>query len=363
MKRKPMIIVIIVIVTVATGAFAATTIGAGGAAEETSDSTEAVEDGVETGLAELETINVETEQVVSSSFTEYVTARGVTEAETDVTFSAEIPGRIMSLGPEVGETVKKGQVLVKINLSSLYAQKKQAVASYELAEVTHGRLSGLGADIVTGQALDEARFTKSGARAQLAAINADLSKGVVRSTVSGVVTAKNIERSEFVGPGTPLYRIVDYRTIVVEAQLAESQVARVRVGTQVQVEVDALEQDFTGTVAAVLPAADPVSKTFTVRVEVDNPDLAILVGMSAELRIESRVHEDVILVVQDAVLEGRDGRGVYVAKDGVAEYRPVTLGAVDGDRVVVTGGLEPGDELVVLGQRYLTDGQPVDITN
>jgi membrane fusion protein (multidrug efflux system) len=359
MKRKSMIIVIITIATLGTGAFAATRIGSGG----DDDAAEATGEPDDVSLGELKPVNVETETVEASRLVEYVTARGVTEAETDVTFSAEIPGRISQLGPEVGETVKKGQVLARINLSSLYAQKKQAKASYELAKVTHGRLSGLGADIVTSQKLDEAKYKKSGARASLAAINADLSKGVVRSTVSGVVTAKDVERSEFVGAGTPLYRIVDHRTIVVEAQLAETQVAQVRVGSSVEVGVDALEQQFEGAVAAILPAADPVSKTFTVRVEVSNPDLAILVGMSAELRIASRVHEGVTLVVQDAVLEGRDGRGVYVAKDGLAEYRPVTLGAVDGDRVAVSDGLEPGDELIVLGQRYLTDGQPINITN
>jgi len=363
MKRKPMIIVVVVIATLGTGAIAATRIGSD-TSEESADSvpaTDTADDEVSVG--EIEPVNVETDKVTTSRFTGYVTARGMTEAKTDVTFSAEIPGRVSYLGPEVGESVRKGQVLARINLSSLWAQKQQAKASYELAEATNGRLTNLGSDIVTSQKLDEARYNEAGARARLAAINADLSKGVVRSSIDGLITARPIERSEFVSPGVPLYRVVDHRTIIVEAQLAETQVALVRVGCEVQVEIDALERTFTGEVSAVLPAADPVSKTFTVRVEVANPDLAILVGMSARLRIAAQVTDDVVLVVQDAVLEDGRGRGVFVARDGIAEFRPVTTGATQGERVVVAEGLGPGDELVVLGQRYLHDGQPIRVTN
>jgi membrane fusion protein (multidrug efflux system) len=357
MKRKSTIIIAATIVTLATGTFAATKLRPAG------DEVGAEEAPAEIHLGEVKPVNVETRTVEAETITEYVTARGVTEAASDVTFSAEIPGRVGFVGPELGETVKKGQVLAKINLSSLWAQQKQAKASYDLAEKTHGRLDTLGADLVSEQKLDEAKFSKRGARAQLAAINADLSKGVIRSSMSGVVTTKNVERSEFVNPGTPLYRIVDHSTIIVEAQLAETQVAQVRSGSQVEVRVDALDQSFTGTVAAVLPAADPVSKTFTVRVEVANPDLAILVGMSAELRIGARVHQELVLVPQDVIVEGQGTRSVFVANNGSAAERQVSLGPVAGDRVAVLEGLEAGDELVVTGQRYLTDGQSIRITN
>jgi RND family efflux transporter MFP subunit len=354
MKRKATIVITAAVVTAATGTFAATKLHS--SPTEGQDSPAVV-------ASEVKQVNVETLRVEASSVTEHIVARGVTAAENDVTLSAEIPGRITYLGPAVGQKVKKGQILAKINIATISAQRRRAQANYALAEVTHRRLAKIGASVVSRQKLDEAEYTKSGARAQLAGIDADLRKGVIRSSLSGVVTARHVELSEFVNPGTPLYRVVAYRTIVVEAQLAETQVSQARVGSEVEVTIDALSRRFTGVVAAVLPTADPRSKTFTVRVEVQNPDLAILVGMSARLQIATRVHDKVVLVSQDSVLEGRNGRGVYVAVDGTARYRPVTLGAADGDRVTVLEGLKPGEQLVVLGQRYLSDGLPVRIAN
>ncbi|MCP4675791.1 MAG: biotin/lipoyl-binding protein, partial [Deltaproteobacteria bacterium] len=142
MKRKAIIITII-IALVATGAFAATTIP--------SDDTESkgIEDGAEDaselGTTEIKPINVQTATASTESLTEVVTATGTASPKTEVTFSAEIPGRIEYLGVELGQRVKKGQVLARIDTRTLRAQQTQAKANYELAKTTHGRLENLGA--------------------------------------------------------------------------------------------------------------------------------------------------------------------------------------------------------------------------
>ena len=123
--------------------------------------------------------------------------------------------------------------------------------------------------------------------------------------------------------------------MIVEAHLAETQIAGIAKGDKADVEVDALGETFEGAVEAVVPAADKDSKTFAVRVAVKNPDEKILVGMSARVRIATGVLEGVLAVPQSAVIEGADGRSVFVAVGGKAQRRAVKLGAVDGDRVVL----------------------------
>ena len=336
MKRNTIIITII-IALVATGAFAATAIPSRDS-EKTEDEAAVA---TELGTYEIKPVNVQTMTVASESLTEIVTATGTASPETDVTFSAEIPGRIEYLGVELGQRVKKGQVLARIDTRTLRAQKTQARANYELARTTYGRLDNLGADLVSHQKLDETKSALTGAEAQLAIANDSVKKSIVRSTINGVLVTKLVDRAEYVSPGTPMFRVVDHRTIVIEAQLPETQVAMVSTGSKVTVSINALREDFEGTVETVLPAANPVSKTFTVRIKVDNSDLGILVGMSATVKITAKVHEDVVVLPQDIVIEGKDGRSVFVANDGVAKRREVRLGAVEGDRVVILEGLEP----------------------
>jgi membrane fusion protein (multidrug efflux system) len=367
LKRRPVIVFLVLFVLAAGGALAATAIPTAAEGEgETGNvpaqpgvtSTAPAGDAARNGP---EPINVETTKVEVGNLTEYVKATGVTAAIKDVRFAAEIPGRVEFLGVDLGDKVRKGQILARVDFRTLKAQATQAEARFELAETTHRRLNELGDKLVSRQQLDEAASALTGARAQLAIARDNLSKSVIRSTLRGVVSAKHVEKAEYVGPGTPIVRVVDYSTVLIEAQLPETQIAMIEPGEAVRVEIGALGERFEGTVDSVLPAADPVSKTFTARITVENPERRILVGMSASVSIAARRFEDAVVVPQDVVVEGKGRRTVFVVDGGMARERQVRLGAIEGERVVVLEGLSPGELLVTVGQRELTDGQAIQI--
>lgn len=304
---------------------------------------------------------VKTTVAEPTTLTATVVANGSTAAIREVTFSSEIPGKIQALMAKLGDRVRKGQVLALIDRDTLSAEQDRAQASFDLAKATHDRLSALGEGIVSRQQLDESRSAMDTARAGLTIAENNAKKGVVRSSLNGIVTAKLKEKAEYTNPGEPIYRIVDHRTIVVEAQLAESTVAAVSKGAAVAVRIDALNETFTGQVQAVLPVADSASKTFTVRVEIDNPKLRILVGMSARLMIDVGTRKDVIVVPQDTVIEEQDSRSIFVARGNTAVKLPVRLGETYRDQVVVESGLRPGDHIITLGHRRLEDGQAIEV--
>lgn len=313
----------------------------------------------------LKTVNVETKKLSLETMTESALAHGVTKADHEITYSAEIAGKIEYMGFELGDEVKKGKILARIDFKTLKAQANQAEAQYTLAKTTYDRLAKLkGEELVSHQQYDEAYSNMVSAEAQLAIAKANLSKSTIRANRFGVVAQKYIEKSEYVGPGTRLYDLVDYRHIIVEAQLAESQVADIRTGSKVTVEISALKQNYEGTVDTILPTAHHESKTFTVRVRIPNPDLKILIGMSTKLHINAKEHADVILANQNAILEEQNGaRYVFVAKDGKAEKRVVKTGAYYNDKVVLLEGVSQGDDLIVLGHRDLLHGQPIRLIN
>jgi RND family efflux transporter MFP subunit len=199
------------------------------------------------------------------------------------------------------------------------------------------------------------------AEAQMRVADANLEKSLIRATRTGTITQKACEVGEFVMPGTPIYELVDYAKVEVQAQLPERLATRVKTGDPAVVRIDALNREVLGRVSVIVPAAARTAKTFELRIEVGNPELKILVGMAATVRIEIDKHDKAVVAPQDVVIEEPQGRSVFVEADGVAHKRPVVLGpAVDG-RVILEDGVKEGDRLVVVGQRTLVDGQPVRV--
>jgi len=301
--------------------------------------------------------------LIAGSLTESVVAHGVTTAQHHVVYSAGMPGRIETMAFEPGDEVRRGAILARVDFKALKAQSRQAAGNAELASLTWERLSKLKAgDLITGQQYDEARSALISAQAQVDIAQSNLSGSIVKAEQNGIVTQKYADEGEYATPGMPLYEVVDYRQLIVEAQLAESQVAMVHRDAAVDVEIDALNETFRGAVEAVLPTADPVSRTFTARVRIDNPGLKILVGMAARLTFAVRTHERALIAPQSAVIEGQDGtRSVFVAVDGRAIRREVTPGAHQESDVILRSGVAEGDQLIVMGHRDLQDGQPIRI--
>ncbi|MBN2805012.1 MAG: efflux RND transporter periplasmic adaptor subunit [Deltaproteobacteria bacterium] len=313
--------------------------------------------------SDIDTKNVKTQIINKGSLTESALANGVTKADHEIVYSAEVAGKIEYMGFELGDSVKKGARLARIDFQTLKAQAEQANSSYNLAKTTYDRLLSLrNEELISQQQLDESYSQMINAQAQMNITNANLSKSTIKATNYGIVAEKSVEKSEFVAPGTPLYKLVDYRKIILEAQVAESQIASLKIGSSVNVFIGALNQNFTGTLNTILPTADAISKTFTVQVKIDNPDLLILVGMSARLLINAKTYDDVMIIPQNSVVEEQGGtKSIFVIKDGKAEKRIVTLGPTEKDNVVLEDGAEPGETLIVMGQRDLIDGQPVNV--
>jgi len=308
-------------------------------------------------------VNVKVEPVQLREVTDHIRLVGETAADADVTYSAEVPGQVEALGVDLGQRVRRGQVLARIDYTSLKAQADEARATHDLAKKTHARLATLKrADLVPQDKLDQARASMVAAEARLRIAQANLQKSVIVAKRGGVVTRKLVERGEYVTPGAPMLDVVDHRTVVVRAQLPETQITRVHPGTPARVTIDALGQSVDTRVDVVLPVADPASKTYEVRLRLRNPGLRINVGMSASVQLAAETRQRVVIVPQDVVVEDGDNlRSVFVEKQGLARRRPVKLGPTVDDKVVVLEGVNAGERLVVLGQRDLQDRQPVRV--
>jgi RND family efflux transporter MFP subunit len=315
-------------------------------------------------------VNVEVSVVGTEPFTDYLHATGEVEALHDVTLSAEEGGRIERFTVEKGAAVGGGQVIAQLDAAVLRAQVAEARAAADLAREQFERQRLLWEVEKIGSEIGflQAKANAEAAAARLATLDARLERTAIRAPVAGVFDTKFVEAGEMVLPGMPVARIISTGRLKIAAGVPERDALAVGRGEAVVVTFDALPgREFTGRIGYVGARVDSVNRTVPIEVRLENPGGRIKAGMVANVRVGRAQLRDAVVVPQQVVLRTEDGYEAFVVVDEegrpVARSRPVTLGPSYGDRVVVRGGLRPGERLVVVGQHQVNDGSHVRIVN
>ncbi len=182
---------------------------------------------------------------------------------------------------------------------------RQAQANLRLAHASVGR------NVVSEQETKAAQAGLSQARANLQYLNTQISYTSVRAPISGYVVQRSVEPGEAAVPGMPLINIVDNRKLHLRSSIGESRINKISVGQPVTVQVDLLpDAEFTGTIQDIIPAADPQSRTFEVKVEVPNPQGLLMAGTFARATVVIERLTSVVTVPRDTVLEDEEGKYV-----------------------------------------------------
>ncbi len=205
----------------------------------------------------------------------------------------------------------------------------------------------------------QARQRIEQARAELAAARLGLGDARIASPVAGIVVERRVEPGNLAVPGQALLVLDDPRQYRLEAVVGESALGRVRLGAAVAVVVDALARAVEGRVAEVIPAADPASRSVTVKLDLP-AGLPLRSGMFGRARFPAGERKTLLVPTAAVVERGQISSLFVVEADGVAHLRLVTLGERHGDRVEALSGLAPGDRIIVEGADGLADGSRVD---
>jgi RND family efflux transporter MFP subunit len=273
------------------------------------------------------TIKAAVTEVRSAQFPVVVEVTGQVAAASQATLSAKVQGTVQELRVREGETVRKGQALVVLDSRDLRANLARAEAEYDNARTHLARMQRLyQQESVAKQELDNATRAFKVAEAGRRAAEAQLSYTVIKAPFDGVVTEKHIEVGELAALGRPVLKLEDPRRLRLEATVSEGDVKAVAVGDKVTVVVDALgDRPLTGTVAQVLPAGDPATHTFVVKVDLP-PTPGLKSGMFGRMRLDKGVSQT-LAVPEPALIERGQLTGVYVVGDDqVAHLRWVKVG-------------------------------------
>ncbi len=330
-------------------------------------------------------------------------ASGYVVAQRKAAVSSKSTGRLAYLGVEEGSRVKKGQVMASLENEDLIAARDQARAQIreaeaglssaqaELidAELQYKRYKTLvRQDLVSRQDFDmsEARYKKAKAgvasaqahirtaRAKLEEAEAALGYSYIRSPFDGVVTTKYADVGEVVAPfgaaanaRAAVVTLADLNSLMVEADVAESNLDKVSQGQPCEISLDAIpDRRFAGEVHMIVPTADRAKATVLTKVKFLEKDDRILPEMSAKVAFLSRSlgpgENQPRLAVPKAVLTERRGRTVaFVLDGGEVRETPVTRGPDMGELVEILAGLKEGDRVVVNPPASLDDRERVKL--
>ncbi|MCL6448775.1 MAG: efflux RND transporter periplasmic adaptor subunit [Armatimonadetes bacterium] len=347
---------------------------------------------------------------------------GKLEAGQSANVVAKVPGKVAAVHVDVGSAVHAGQVLVTLENTDLAARLEQAKAgvkqaeatlaqaqanlksaqanlensreNYRIAEASYNRAKELlvagaipqaefesryelpykqarqaaevigPAQVELAQAqLSSAQAALENAQAQLTLAKTAYDDSLIRAPISGLVTARNVNPGEMASSTAPVISLANLDKVEVRATVGESLVNQLKQGQKVQVKISAVsDKPFTGVVTSIAPAADPVSKGFPVKIQIDNPKHLLKPGMFAEVQLGPPPGE-ALLVPREAVIKAEDKNVVWVVKDGQAQKKEVQVGESDGQWIIVTAGLTEGEEVVVAGQENLQEGVMVNVRN
>ncbi len=288
---------------------------------------------------------------------------GETEAWQDVRVASDMAGRVEWIGPREGEQVKKGDLLVKVDVSALKAALDRAQAAFDLADELYQRRQQLyDGKLIAKEDLDRSVTERALALGNLRQAKVEYERGFARAPIDGVVNYLFVDEGEFIDRGKPLLDLVNVDKIKINVSVPELDVRYLRTGQKTLVTVDAFrDRQMTGTVDFVAYKADPATKTFLVRVLIDNQGHDIRPGMIARVAFMRRVIPDALSAPLFALVDKGGERILFVEKDGVAHARSVSLGIIERDRVQITKGLEVGDHLIVQGQTEVEEGMRVNV--
>jgi RND family efflux transporter MFP subunit len=190
----------------------------------------------------------------------------------------------------------------------------------------------------------------------------DLEKTKIRAPFSGIIADIQVSPGEHISVGRELFTLVNISRIQVHARVLESEIGKMQVGREVDLRFSAYPgKVFKGKVSAISPMVNPEYKTCKVFVDVENPEKELKPGMHAEVEIAAEIHNNKLLVPQDAVLTRSQRKLLFVVEDSLAKWRYIDIGLENEDYAEVLDGVKAGELVIVDGHFTLAHDARVKI--
>jgi RND family efflux transporter MFP subunit len=351
---------------------------------------------------------VEFAEVKRTSVSEQILVVGNLIGAATVEVVPRVNGRLQAVNVKLGDAVRDGQVIARVEDLEIREQVRQAEATYKVSQASiRQREADLtlaknnldrSRNLYERQLLPQQTFDDVDARYQAALAQLDLSRAQfdaskarldelkitlsntqIVAPVDGFIGKRYLDPGGFASTNAPVASVVDIRNVRMVANLVERDMRRVPAGTPAKVEVDAFPgEQFQGRVSRVAPVFDPATRTAEIEIEVPNPGFRLKPGMYSRVNLTIDTRKDAITIPRNALVDFEGKSGVFVAEAAqapegtrgggpnptmTARFMPVQIGIRDGERIEVTSGLNDGARVITTGASALKDGDRIVAAN
>jgi len=323
------------------------------------------------------TVSVEVHPVRKMELARAVYATGYVDADAMADLSSELSGTVGFVGALAGEWVNKGSTILEFDERQLQLASEEAGAAYaeqrsetEDLRIKRERSSNLlQAGAISRQDLEEAEKEYFQAKKllrqrelQLKSRQNDLRKKIVRSPINGVWTLQNAKAGDYIAANTLVARVVDTTSYMINVEVDELDVLRLKTGQRAAIALDALpEKRFSARVSRVVPQTDKITKTSRVYIKLDEHVEGIQIGMTATANIIYNVRNGVLLVPVSSVFEEAGSDYVWKIVNRKLQKQKIARGASDVRYIEILEGLAEGDSVVVTPEERFREGMDTKI--
>ncbi|MDU1891368.1 MAG: efflux RND transporter periplasmic adaptor subunit [Dysgonomonas sp.] len=308
------------------------------------------------------TLNVNAQILKTVSLIDATRTKGLLIPDEEVDLSFETSGKITEIHFKEGTTVRKGQLLAKVNDKPLQAELKKLEAQVPLAQDRVFRQKALLAkDAVSQESYESVNTELEKLNADIELVKSRIAQSELRAPFDGVIGLRQVSEGAYASPTTIIARLTKISPLKIEFSVNEAYVNNIKAGTPLKFGVDNDLSSYKATVYAVESNLDKNTLSLKARALYTNPGGHLKPGQSASIEIELREIKNTLVIPSiSAIAEmGRDI--AYIYKEGKAHQVVIKKGLRQSGTVQVIDGLHPGDTLITSGVMQLRDGLPVVI--
>ena len=314
-----------------------------------------------TGPAVEERLPVRVEEVQPGPLEELLITTCTVLANEQIDLVSEVSGKVEEILFREGSVVEAGAVLVKLDTSTLTAERERARHRFELVQRQEARQQELlDEGLVSEEEYESTLSQLNVLQAELLLSEVELEKAEIRAPFSGIIGLRAVSPGSYVSSQTRLTTLQDIDPVKVEFSVPEAYARDLAVGDPVRFRIKGLDGEFMGRVYALEPAIDLETRSLTLRATAPNPEGTLLPGAFAEVRVAVREVSEALSVPAIAVVPELGGKKIFVLEEGLAQPRVVETGIRTETRVQITRGLEPGERVIVSNIPRLRAGIAVE---
>lgn len=288
---------------------------------------------------------------------------GAFYANEEVAIAAQIEARVASFGPDIGDRVNEGDVLVRLDDADLQASLREIQARVSKAHADTTRAQVLRTQgIMSTEEAEKIRTESSVLQAQLDVIKVKIDRTVIRAPFTGAIAARTTAVGAVVKSGETLYELVQDDPLKFRTPIPERFAGLVQVGQELRLTVDAYPgRVFKGNITRISPTSAIANRSLTIEALVPNPDRTLLPGFFSKGELVHDLHGEATFVPATALTTFAGVTKLFVITDGKAEERIVQTGVALGDRREVADGVQAGEQVATSNLDKLEQGTLVTV--